>query len=158
MAGQVVKQTIDIRAPAKAIFDLLMDPAHVKIDGSTAGGGGSAMVRRLRRGPARLSMGSTFTVFMRLFGVPYRATNRVVEFEPNRLIAWRHFEPQHWRYDLQPVAGDTRVRSRRLLLLARVGRWFIRLLGWPGRNQRAITRTQLRLKADAEHRTWEASR
>ena len=40
-----------------------------------------------------------------------RVTNRVVDFEPNRLIAWRHFEPQRWRYELEPVTGGTRVRE-----------------------------------------------
>ncbi len=160
MTGHVVKQTIDIEAPAEVVFDLLTTPAqHVKIDGSTAGGGGSAMVRRLRRGPARLSMGSTFTMSMRLFGVPYRVTNRVVEFEPNRLIAWRHFEPQHWRYELEPVAGGTRVtESFDYSYWPVFGRWFIRLLGWPSRNQRAIAQTLLRLRADAEHRPGDASR
>lgn len=38
------------------------------------------------------------------------------------------------------------------------GRSLIRLLGWPGRNQRAIAQTLLRLKAEAEHRTGDASR
>ena len=73
-------------------------------------------------GPERLSMGSTFTMSMRLFGVPYRVTNRVAEFEPNQLIAWRHFEPQHWRYELKPVADGTEKTASfdRLLLLARV--------------------------------------
>ncbi len=46
---------------------------------------------------------------MRLWGVPYRVRNRVVEFEENRLIAWRHFEPQHWRFELQPTKSGTRV-------------------------------------------------
>lgn len=153
MTGHVVKQTIDIEAPAEVVFDLLTTPAqHVKIDGSTT-------VRCLRRGPARLWMGSPFTMSMRLFGVPYRVTNRVVQFEPNRLIAWRHFEPQRWRYELEPVAGGTRVtESFDYSYYSRLGRWFIRLLGWPARNQRAIAQTLLRLKADAGHRTRDASR
>jgi hypothetical protein len=90
----VVQLTIDIAAPAEVVFDILTNPAqHPEIDGSTT-------VRRLLRGPRRLSAGSRFSMSMRLFGVPYRVTNRVVEFESNRLIAWRHFEPQRWRYEL----------------------------------------------------------
>ncbi len=148
VTGHVVKQTIDIQAPAHVIFDTLTNPAqHATIDGSTT-------VRHFRRGPAQLSMGSTFSMSMRLFGVPYRVTNRVVEFEPNRLIAWRHFEPQRWRYELEPVAGGTRVtESFDYSYYSALGRWFIRLLGWPGRNQRAIAQTLLRLKVDAEHQT-----
>lgn len=73
---------------------------------------------------------------------------RVVEFEPNRLIAWRHVEPQHWRYELEPVARGTEVTELFDYAYWPVfGRCFIRFLGWPGHNQRAIARTLLRLKA-----------
>jgi uncharacterized protein YndB with AHSA1/START domain len=141
----IVRLTIDIAAPAEVVFDMLADPAqHAKIDGSTT-------VRRLVRGPHRLSAGSRFSMSMRLFGVPYRVTNRVVEFEPNRLIAWRHFEPQRWRYELEPIIGGTRVReSFDYSSYSTVGRWLIRLTGWPERNRRAIAQTLLRLRVAAE--------
>jgi uncharacterized protein YndB with AHSA1/START domain len=144
----VVQLTIDIAAPAEVIFDILTNPAqHPKIDGSTT-------VRRLLRGPRRLSAGSRFSMSMRLFGVRYRVTNRVVEFESNRLIAWRHFEPQRWRYELEPVTGGTRVReSFDYSSYPTVGRWIIRLAGWPERNRRAIAQTLLRLRAAAEDQT-----
>ena len=146
VAEPIVQLTIDIAAPAEAVFDLLTDPTqHPKIDGSTT-------VRQFLRGPRRLSAGSRFRMNMRLFGVPYRVTNRVVEFEPHRLIAWRHFEPQRWRYELEPVAGGTRVReSFDYSAYPRVGRWLIRLAGWPERNRRAIAQTLLRLRAAAEN-------
>lgn len=148
VAAPVVQGTADIAAPAEVIFEILADPAqHAKIDGSGS-------VRRLLQGPQKLSAGTTFRVSMRLFGVPYWVTNRVVEFEPNRLIAWRHFEPQRWRYELEPVAGGTLVtESFDYSYYSVLGRWFITLVGWPRRNQRAIAQTLLRLKADAEHRT-----
>jgi uncharacterized protein YndB with AHSA1/START domain len=132
----IVQLTIDIAAPAEAVFDMLANPAqHPKIDGSTT-------VRRLLRGPRRLSAGSSFRMGMRLFGVPYQVTNRVVEFEPNRLIAWRHFEPQRWRYELEPVTGGTRVReSFDYSSYHKIGRWLISIAGWPERNQRAIAQT-----------------
>lgn len=144
----VVQLTIDIAAPAEVVFDMLADPAqHPKIDGSRT-------VRRLLRGPRRLTSGSRFSVGMRLFGIPYRVTNRVVEFEPNRLIAWRHFEPQRWRYELDPAVGGTRVREAfDYSFYPLAGRWLIRLSGWPERNRRAIAQTLLRLKAAAEDRT-----
>lgn len=142
----VVRQTIDIAAPAEVVFDVLTNPAHhAEIDGSTT-------VRRFRHGSSRLTKGSTFSMSMRLFGVPYRVTNRVVEFEPNRLIAWRHFEPQRWRYELEPVAAGTRVtESFDYSYWSPIGRSFIRLLGWPGGNQRAIAATLHHLKAATEH-------
>ena len=102
MVGQpVVSESIEIAAPASRIFDILADPRrHVEIDGSH-------MLRRCLDGPDRLGLGSKFVMSMRLWGVPYRVRNRVVEFEENRLIAWRHFEPQHWRFELQPTQSGT---------------------------------------------------
>ena len=99
----VVSASIEMAAPASRIFDILADPRrHVEIDGSH-------MLRRCLDGPDRLGCGSEFVVSMRLWSVPYRVRNRVVEFEENRLIAWRHFEPQHWRFELQPTQSGTRV-------------------------------------------------
>jgi hypothetical protein len=59
-------------------------------------------------GPDRLSLGATFGMSMR-YGLPYRITNHVVEFEEGRRIAWRHFGRHRWRYELEPVDGGTRV-------------------------------------------------
>lgn len=141
----VVQSTIAISAAPETVFALLTNPLqHPRIDGSTT-------LRHLRHGPTILSAGSTFGMSMRLFGVPYRVTNRVVEFEANRLIAWRHFEPQRWRYELTPVSGGTRVTETfDYSYWGTMGRRFIRTLGWPARNQQAITATLLRLKALAE--------
>jgi hypothetical protein len=51
-------------------------------------------------------------------GVPYTMTNTVVEFEDNKLIAWqprpkrmKRFGGRIWRYELEPVAGGTKVRE-----------------------------------------------
>ena len=41
--------------------------------------------------------------------IPYRITNRVVEFEPDRRIGWCHFAKAVWRYELEPVPGGTRI-------------------------------------------------
>lgn len=143
----MVKGTADIAAPAEVIFAMLADPAqHHKIDGS-------GTVRRLLDGPQKLSAGSTFRVSMRLFGVPYRVTNRVVEFETNRLIAWRHFGPQRWRYELEPTSAGTRVTETfDYSYYSTIGRWAITFLRWPERNQRAIVDTLARLEAATEPR------
>lgn len=145
VSQQVVCASIEIPAPAFRIFDILADPRrHVDIDGSH-------MLRRCLAGPERLGLGSEFVMSMRLWGVPYRVRNRVVEFEENRLIAWRHFEPQHWRFQLQPTESGTRVAETfdysywnsagRLLLVA---------LGWPRRNKAAITTTLALLASAAQ--------
>ncbi|MFD2396113.1 SRPBCC family protein [Prauserella oleivorans] len=58
-------------------------------------------------GPRRLEPGSRFAMDMRV-GVPYRLTTTVVEYEQNRLIAWRHFFGHRWRWELDPD-GDGRT-------------------------------------------------
>lgn len=140
-----VSASIVVAAPASEIFAILADPRrHGAIDGSR-------MIRRCLRAPTRLGLGSEFVMTMRLCGIPYRVRNRVVEFEDNRLIAWRHFEPQHWRFELEPIATGTRVTETfDYSYWPAVGRLFLILLGWPRRNSRAIAGTLQRLATAAE--------
>ncbi len=110
------------------------------------------MIRRCLAGPARLRLGSEFVMAMRLWGIPYRVRNRVVEFEENRLIAWRHFEPQHWRFELDPTETGTRVTETfDYSYWPLAGRLLLTLFGWPRRNSRAITRTLQRLVTAAQN-------
>ena len=103
-----------ISAPPERIFDLLADPRrHREIDGS-------GTVRDAVEGPTRLSPGAVFGMNMKIGG-PYQMTNTVVEYEENRRIAWqprpanavagRLIGGRIWRYELEPVAGGTRVRE-----------------------------------------------
>jgi hypothetical protein len=51
------------------------------------------------------------------WGLPYRTTNTVVEFEQDRLIAWQTtmlgglVGGRIWRYELSPTDGGTLVRE-----------------------------------------------
>jgi len=141
-----VSASIDVAAPASRIFAILADPRrHGEMDGS-------GMIRRCLAGPARLRLGSEFVMAMRLWGIPYRVRNRVVEFEENRLIAWRHFEPQHWRFELDPTETGTRVTETfDYSYWPLAGRLLLTLFGWPRRNSRAITRTLQRLVTAAQN-------
>jgi uncharacterized protein YndB with AHSA1/START domain len=96
-----ISRTVVVHAPAERVFDLLTDPAkHPLLDGS-------GTVRALHGSSTqRLELGSTFGMDMRL-GVRYRVTNKVVEYEKNRLIAWRHFAGHRWRWELNPVDANT---------------------------------------------------
>lgn len=90
---------IVINAPAKMIFDLLADPRrHQELDGTKT-------IKANISGPERLSLGSKFGMRMHL-GIRYRITNTVVEYEENRLIAWRHFGKWRWRYELRSISQD----------------------------------------------------
>ena len=147
MSGPAVSETITVAAPPAVVFAILADPRqHSRIDGSGS-------VGAVLAGPDRLTAtGQTFTVRMKLFGVPYVIRNRVVEFEPERRIAWRHFTANRWRYELVPTAdGGTTVTetfdtSRANGLTDVVVRW----AEFPERNRQGITDTLARLKQAAE--------
>ena len=92
-----------IAAPAPVVFAILSDPRqHSRIDGS-------GTVGDTVSGPDRLELGSQFGMQMKM-GAPYKIKNKVVEFEQDRLIAWRHIGVHRWRYELTPTAdGGTEV-------------------------------------------------
>lgn len=134
-----VSATRVIAADRQTIFDLLADPSqHARIDGSGTVQGAQP------GGPDRLAEGARFGMQMRL-GAPYKIANTVVEFEEGRRIAWRHFHGHVWRYELEDVAGGTRVvetfdwsRARTKLPLE--------LAGVPEKNLAAMERTLARLE------------
>ena len=92
-----------IAAPRQQLFDLVADPAqHPHIDGSGTVRAQSA------GGPARLGPGVRFGMSMRM-GLAYRTSNRVVEFDEGRLVAWAHFSRAVWRWEFRDVEGGTEV-------------------------------------------------
>lgn len=133
-----------IAASADAIFDLLADPAqHRLFDGS-------GTVQAVMPGaPERLSLGARFGMKMRV-GVPYRITNEVVEFEDNRLIAWRHLGHHIWRYELEPQGeGTTLVTETFEWGTARFPPLY-EWVGYPARHEANMTATLERLAAAVE--------
>jgi uncharacterized protein YndB with AHSA1/START domain len=145
MSEKLVSESTTIDAPPDVIFTIIADPRqHPRIDGSGS-------VRDTIDGPPRLEQGATFGVSMKLFGLPYKITNKVVEFEEDRLIAWRHFGGHRWRYELEPTDSGTRVtESFDYRRYNPVRSAFIEGLRFPSRNRRGITETLARLKDAAE--------
>lgn len=137
--GHAVSTTRVMPAPAEVIFDVLTDPAmHPVIDGSET-------VKGLAGRPVeRLEMGSTFGMDMDRVA-SYRVLNEVVEFEENRLIAWRHFHGHRWRYELEPVEGGTEVTETFDYSGART-RIGLEVLGFPERNLEGMVKTLERLE------------
>ena len=139
MAERTVSGTRTVATSPETIFELLADPAqHALIDGS-----GSVRAAR-PGGPHRLALGSKFAMDMRI-GAPYRVQNTVVEFEENRLIAWRHFNGHRWRWELAPAGeGRTTVTETFDWSTARLP-LLIDVSPFPRRNKAGIEKTLARL-------------
>jgi uncharacterized protein YndB with AHSA1/START domain len=146
MGGPSISASTVIAAPPAVVFAIVSDPGqHVRIDGSGS-------VRTVVRAPERLDVGSEFSVGMKLYGLPYRHRNRVVEYETDRLIAWRHWAPHRWRYEIEPAA-DGRSRVTETCDFTRYPGWgmaIARVMRWLPRNRRWMEDTLVRLKAAAE--------
>jgi uncharacterized protein YndB with AHSA1/START domain len=132
--------TATVHASAERIFDLLADPSkHPLLDGS------GTVVSTHGEPPQRLELGSTFGMDMKM-GMPYRVVNKVVEYEPNRLIAWCHFARHRWRWELKPIDADTtEVTETFDWSTAPVGP-LLALVGFPARNLKGMTATMRRLE------------
>jgi uncharacterized protein YndB with AHSA1/START domain len=112
MEGNTVSVDRVIKAPASAIFAIVADATrHPEIDGS------GALVKTKDGAPDRLTLGSTFGMSMKM-GVPYSMSNTVIEYEPDRRIAWqtslsgpigRFVGGRIWRYELTDADGGTKV-------------------------------------------------
>jgi uncharacterized protein YndB with AHSA1/START domain len=139
MAKQVSITKV-VHVPAARIFDALTDPAqHPLIDGSGS-------VRGTRGAPAtRLRLGDTFGMDMNL-GLPYRITNRVVEYEEGTLIAWRHFVGHRWRWQLKPVDDQTTEVTETFDYSTAPVPFMLELFGFPERNRKGIQATLDRLE------------
>ena len=110
MEGNTVSVERVINAPASEIFALVADAGkHASFDGS-------GTVQHATQESMPLSKGSKFGMSMRM-GLPYRTTNTVIEYEPDRRIAWQTtmlgglVGGRIWRYELTPTDGGTLVRE-----------------------------------------------
>ncbi len=149
-----VSRSITIEADPTTVFDVLADPAqHPLFDGSDT-------VKRRVSGPPRLYLGAKWRVRMRMV-LPYLVTNQVVQYDEDRLIAWRHFARHVWRYDLDPVAGEHGPATT----VTETWDWggglptprVYEAVGFPDRNVDAIEASLQRLKVLVESRTRTAS-
>lgn len=110
MDGNTVSVERVINASPDKIFALLAEVGkHASFDGSES-------LNHATRESVPLSKGSKFGMAMRgrketLF-IPYRTTNTVIEYEPDRRIAWQTTAlgglvgGRIWRYELSPAPAD----------------------------------------------------
>lgn len=121
MEGNTISVERVVDAPAEQIFALIADAGkHSSFDGS-------GTVDHSREASQPLALGSVFGMSMRgrpesLF-LPYRTTNTVIEFEPDRRIAWKTtigpfglIGGRIWRYELEPVDGAEASATGRTLV------------------------------------------
>lgn len=131
-----VSRRIVVSATPAEVFALLTDPReHPALDGS-------GTVKALVEGPQRLTAGSEFR--MRMGG--YTTANRVVEFRPDAVIAWRHRARHVWRWELRAVPGGTEV-TETFDHTAKRCPAVVAALGIPERAGKAIDATLSRLHA-----------
>jgi uncharacterized protein YndB with AHSA1/START domain len=115
MEGNTVSVERVIKAPPDKIFALVADAGkHASIDGTDS-------VNHASQTTVPLSMGAKFGMAMRgrketLF-IPYRTNNTVIEYEPDRRIAWKttflggRVGGRIWRYELEAAPEGTLVRE-----------------------------------------------
>lgn len=101
---QQISRSVEVSAPATELFDIAADPRrHHELDGS-------GTVRQNIRTPDHLEVGSRFSTGMRMFGLPYRITSTVTEFDPDKVIEWRHPLGHRWRWEFVALSPtSTRV-------------------------------------------------
>lgn len=115
MDGNTVSVERVIKAAPDKIFALVADAGkHASIDGAHS-------VNHASQASVPLSMGAKFGIAMRgrketLF-IPYRTNNTVIEYEPDRRIAWKttflggRVGGRIWRYELEAAPEGTLVRE-----------------------------------------------
>ena len=137
--------SIEVEAPPSVVFAILADPRqHPRIDGSGS-------LRGSISGPERLAKGDHFGMDMKLFGVPYKIRNTVVELEEDRRIAWRHFGAHRWRYEITPTDGGCEVTETWDASRYPTPIWLgLKAAGFPARNKQGIAGTLVKLREAAE--------
>ena len=140
-AKQMVSVSRTIDADAQDLLDIVADPSlHHVIDGSGS-------VKGVRGGSRKLGPGDRFSTSMRI-GVPYLISNKVVEYDEGRRIAWAHAGRWRWRYEFEPVEGGTEVTETFDWSTSPAG-VYIRLMKWAPKNRTSMEHTLARLDAYA---------
>ena len=125
-----VSASVLVDAPAEDVFAFITRPAnHPRISGDGS-------VKGERHGAEQLSaVGDKFGVSMKMYGVPYRVTNTVVEYEPNQAVAWCHPGKHRWRWQVEALPeGRTKVTETFDMSTSPL-RPLLGLVGFPGRHR-----------------------
>jgi hypothetical protein len=134
-ARQVTRR-LSVHAHPADVFDLVADPhRHPELDGS-------GTVRDVPIvGPERLSKGATFTVGMKQFGLPYKITSTVTEFEEDRLVEWQHPMGHRWRWELAEVEPGVTQVTETFDYAGTKSPKMLEFFGYPKKNGDGMTKT-----------------
>lgn len=136
--------SIIINAPISTVFNVLASPKmHPVIDGSNS-------VKSVIEGPDRLSLGSKFSMNMKL-GIKYRISNKVVEFEEGKLIAWQHLGRWIWRYELKEITPTQTVVTESFDASKSPFQWWLKWRKAYPFVQIAVAKTLVQLKKHLEN-------
>lgn len=133
MAENSVSASATVDAPADEVFAFICRPgSHPEISGDES-------VKGNRYGPDQLSaVGDKFGMAMKMYGLPYRITNTVVEFEPGRKIAWCHPGKHRWRWEVEALPeGGTKVTETFDMSTSPI-KPALRLLGYPAGHKKNV--------------------
>jgi len=95
-----IARAAEVNAPAAELFEIVADPRrHHELDG-----GGT--VQSAITSPDRLSADAKFSVQMKQYGVPYKITSKVIDFEDGRVVEWQHPLGHSWRWEFKPLTDS----------------------------------------------------
>lgn len=126
----------EVDAPAEEVFAFICRPAnHAEISGDES-------VKGERHGPEMLSAeGDKFGMRMKMYGLPYRITNTVVEFEAGKKIAWCHPGKHRWRWEVEALPkGGSRVTETFDMSTSPI-KPALRLMGYPKGHQANVEKS-----------------
>jgi uncharacterized protein YndB with AHSA1/START domain len=128
-----VAASADVAASPHDVFEFVRRPAnHAEISGDGS-------VQAANKGPEVLGAGDRFGMSMKV-GVPYRITSKVVEFEPDRRIAWCHLGGHRWRWEMEPASAGARVTLTYDQSTAKFPP-ALRIMGYPERHRENVERS-----------------
>ena len=128
--------TTHVDATADEVFDFIRRPAnHAEISGDGS-------VKGERQGADVLGAeGDKFGMAMKMYGLPYRITNTVVEYEEGRRIAWCHPGKHRWRWEVQPVATGGCNVTETFDMSTSPAKRVLKLMGFPAKHQPNVERS-----------------
>jgi hypothetical protein len=137
-----VSRAAEVQAPAAELFAIVADPhRHGELDGS-------GTVLDTVAGPRQLTRDATFSVKMKQFGLPYKITSQVTDFDDGHVLEWRHPLGHRWRWEFTPLSEDS-TRVTETFDYSQAGSVRARsleLFGYPQKNAAGIEATLRQLQ------------